>query len=260
MKKNNTSNGCHTKNEKDLIDQIISESRYVLSEAILSSAVHEIKNLIHQSRGRIKRQLYDEKKRKNRITIETLTNVDSDLAQALDRIQGVYRIFRNDRQESPPFCHVNKEIKNTLYLWSTYLNNKKCKIKLDLTALNDRVELEPTHLHEIISVLIVNSVQANSTKIKISSYNKENLKVSEICNYSNAIQVCFSDNGYGVTIGNQDKLFKAGYTTKQTNPGFGLYVARTIARRARGELSYAGQSNNIGADFFISIPLMEDKL
>jgi len=80
MEKGNPSDKSNTKsNEKYLIDQLISESRYVLSEALLSTAVHEIKNLFHQSEGRIRRQLYDEKIRKNKILRETLTNVDSDL-------------------------------------------------------------------------------------------------------------------------------------------------------------------------------------
>jgi signal transduction histidine kinase len=61
------------------------------------------------------------------------------------------------------------------------------------------------------------------------------------------------DNGPGIPIVNQSKLFNLGFTTRSTGTGFALYFSRRRARDLGGDLFFVAQDGP-GAAFTLKLP------
>ena len=63
------------------------------------------------------------------------------------------------------------------------------------------------------------------------------------------------DDGPGVPIELQERLFEPHFTTKATGTGMGLFMSYGVVREHRGELRYEG--NRPGAVFTVVLPAVQ---
>ena len=66
--------------------------------------------------------------------------------------------------------------------------------------------------------------------------------------------IVFEDNGPGVPVENQNKLFTPNFTTKSSGTGLGLAISRSILERCNAEIGYSKSFTLGGACFTITIP------
>lgn len=66
--------------------------------------------------------------------------------------------------------------------------------------------------------------------------------------------VVVEDNGPGVPLENQSKLFTPNFTTKSGGTGLGLAICRSIIQKCGGEISYSRSFSLEGACFTVSYP------
>lgn len=249
--------------ENDLVSQLLSVSRYVVAETLMASAVHGMRHRIHDAHRKIHRRLNDPKIRSNDLLFSILTELDGELTEIERDIDVAFRFSRDTRIETSHSCEAHAEISKTAELWTAYLSQKKCKLEFRLRAYNTHIEIPPGDFQEIIAALIVNSVEAHSTLVSITTNDKKDWRVSEIFTVKRAMEVLVEDNGIGLTTNLPEMLFEPTYTTKSKygGVGLGLFIARSIARRAGGELSYIGRSiKGGGAAFSLALPIRERKL
>jgi len=122
-------------------------------------------------------------------------------------------------------------------------NNIQLKI---ISQLND-IQLTGS-LDALVSVLInlvENAIQACDDTCEIE------LEVYEQANY---LILTVRDNGPGLTVDQQTKIFEPFFTQREGGTGLGLAVAQSIIQAHHGDLLVRSQPGN-GSNFYICLPL-----
>ena len=136
-------------------------------------------------------------------------------------------------------------IRNTI---SLYNHHKHVKIIHD--KLNDIVIFgDENQLTRVFNNLLKNSIQAVNSKGEISI----STKVNSIHNV-----ILVEDNGKGIPIEIEDKIFEPKFTTKSSGKGLGLPIVAQIIRNHGGEISLM-KKNTKGACFRITLPIFKDE-
>src|SRR5439155_19918566 len=95
---------------------------------------------------------------------------------------------------------VHEEIQNTINLWYPYISNHGAKVDPQLEAKNTVVDLAPHAFRELLSVLLVNSVEAHADEITIVTEDIQDVEAPENNFIKLAIQIDVVDNGNGLIV------------------------------------------------------------
>lgn len=118
-------------------------------------------------------------------------------------------------------------------------------------AVTKPVALSATNLEIVFSNLLVNAGQHDATRVGV---------VAEID--GDHLRVALSDNGHGVSAGNENRIFDLFFTTRRDagGTGMGLGIVRTVLRAHGGEIGLIKPSAASGAAFQIALPLANDEI
>ncbi|MEM9775772.1 MAG: GAF domain-containing protein, partial [Chloroflexota bacterium] len=71
-----------------------------------------------------------------------------------------------------------------------------------------------------------------------------------------AVQISIEDNGVGIPLENQSKIFELGFSTKANGWGIGLFIDQYYLRSIGSELTFESEANK-GTIFKIVVPVLE---
>ena len=134
---------------------------------------------------------------------------------------------------------INMLLEDTI---SSILNLKKFDIELNCSEDEVFINGDYNRLSQVITNMIKNSYEAESSKIIINSYLDSSNVVVEII-----------DNGTGIENSIMDKIYEPFYTTKKDGTGLGVALSKEIVEAHDGTLKY--YNNIIGTTAKISLPL-----
>lgn len=148
--------------------------------------------------------------------------------------------------------------KDTIHSFSTrdVLEEVSIEIK-DMFRLNSSIHGSNETLHlpihqldlkNILSNLARNSAEARATNIEFQTSKNGSL-----------LMITITDNGIGIPIENQDKIFTANFTSKENGNGIGLASIFTLLNSKGGGI-VLDQSCDQGTRFIITLPLLENTL
>jgi nitrogen fixation/metabolism regulation signal transduction histidine kinase len=106
---------------------------------------------------------------------------------------------------------------------------------------------DKTQLNRLFTNLLQNAVEACDNKAHKKIVMSEELEEGYII-------IKISDNGDGIPVQVQEKIFTPNFTTKTSGTGLGLAMSRNIIEQAKGELWFETKENE-GSVFFVKIPL-----
>lgn len=109
------------------------------------------------------------------------------------------------------------------------------------------IHADKEHLNGIFSNLIKNGIQS------IPAGKQGVITVAVEVRRDKAI-VKISDNGSGIPVELQDKMFTPNFTTKSSGTGLGLSIVRKYAETAGGRVWFESELNR-GTTFFVELPL-----
>lgn len=84
----------------------------------------------------------------------------------------------------------------------------------------------------------------NDKKIKIRAFQEGESYVAEVI-----------DNGVGIKLEDQEKIFRHGFTTKEDGHGFGLHSSILAAKAIGGTIEFESDGKDCGATFRLSLPV-----
>ncbi len=125
---------------------------------------------------------------------------------------------------------------------SNLFSDEKIKIELDTNLNSALVEADKNQFKRTLINMFRNSIQAKANQIKIS--------VAEI---ANEFELVVEDNGSGIPVEIQNKIFDSNFTTKQKGMGLGLKLTKRFIEGINGSFSLIS-SNSGGTIFKIIIP------
>ena len=107
---------------------------------------------------------------------------------------------------------------------------------------------DKNQIQRVINNLLMNAVQAIPTE----KNGKINIRLFQMKN--DLVRLEIEDNGEGVNIETQQKIFSPYFTTKSSGTGLGLAMCKDIIENAGGKIGFT-PSQSMGACFWIEMPL-----
>ncbi len=180
--------------------------------------------------------------------LKDLNAVDIEASNRISNmVKSLKRFVRLDEAEFQS-ADINKEIDLTLKLIAHEINNIEIiKNYSNLPPVMCSVNM----LNQVFMNLLVNACQSitgfrENGRIEITTKTAENNLV-----------VTIKDNGKGIAQNLQNKIFNAGFTTKQKGigTGLGLSISKKIIELHKGSISFHSKENE-GSEFTVTIPIV----
>jgi signal transduction histidine kinase len=106
-----------------------------------------------------------------------------------------------------------------------------------------------------IMQIIVNLIQNAKDALIVTDIQDKKIIIS-IHENKEHINITVSDNGIGIDLNDQSKLFTFGFTTKPKGHGFGLHSSALLAKELGGALNVTSDGIGHGSNFILEIPLI----
>jgi signal transduction histidine kinase len=241
----------------DLTEQIMANSRFVVAQTLSSLAVHSIQHLMGSITKQLEKDLGKPSIRNNGDMSAILTEWQTKLRSGMSDINNALLFVKSDgNMGSRGPVEAHDTIRATVSMWYNYLTQNKCKISHELTAEHSYCLISRPALKEIISVLLVNSVQAHAKRICLRSYNGHRIESPAGNFIATAWFIDIMDDGDGLVTSKPEEIFEPTYTTKADGigSGLGLFIARQLARASGGDLVVADHQQAKGASFRLTLP------
>lgn len=245
----------------ELTNSIIVNTRFVVAETVSGMALHSIHHKLVELNSQIQNDLGKKDIRENRFLLETLRYWKETIKLMERELYAILSFVKApSAEENRRSRDVHSEIQASISIWYNYARRGNCKfLPPQLDAEFSFCKITGQAFREILSVLIVNAVQAYAKQIEIKTYNDVDIGVQPPDVVHSAFCLEFSDDGNGLATKNFEEIFEATYTTKpsDTGSGLGLFVARRLAQRAGGNLEVLNIQRNKGVTFRLVLPFEE---
>ena len=122
----------------------------------------------------------------------------------------------------------------------------KDHITFKFSSKKIQANFDRTQLIRVITNLLKNAFQAipenRTPKIEVNIF--EN---------NDDVNISISDNGYGISKADTEKIFEPSFTTKSSGMGLGLSMIKSIITAYNGNITFSSKSN-VGTTFNINFP------
>lgn len=206
-------------------------------EEMLAQIAHEIRNPlggIELLAGLIKEDL--EKKGESSDYIKKI----EDEIQGLKLLITSYLNYSRPAPPKPEWVNPHEVVKEVEEMLKSGLQKKN--IELSCNGISDPVWFDPGHLRQILMNLVANSAEAVNQKGKIFIHTAK---------IDNDFLITVSDNGPGIPVEQQEKVFQPFFTTKDQGTGLGLSVCQKLCRENGAEIKLKSDGK-VGCTFTIS--------
>ncbi len=177
-----------------------------------------------------------------------ITRVSATLIEQIDNLAYIATNFSTFARMPEP---VNSVFELDLLVQSVY--NLFLEEEVDSTLLigdgNFSVYADKKLLMRVLNNLIKNAIQA------IPDGHAGRVSVS-IERQGDSAVVCVADNGSGIPVAMQEKVFFPKFTTKSSGSGLGLAICRDIVNAAQGRI-YFETKVGVGTQFYVTLPICE---
>jgi two-component system sensor histidine kinase HydH len=239
---------------EERLREAISASRAVAAGMLYAHSAHDMGNRLNRCLMFCHRLLEDRSHRLNPHQHSELKGLQNEIESILRDVRNTLDLFRS-RSEGPVPLAINREIPRIVDIWHVVLSRRECAVQVDLLAADSDTVLIPRHdFQELLSALLLNAVEADAKRVVVRTESCEDGRVQG-ASIGRAVRVSVTDDGHGIPAGDVERLFAASFTTKSDRPGLGLFVARSLARQAGGDLRCDALPDGRGAAFTAVLPV-----
>jgi signal transduction histidine kinase len=185
---------------------------------------------------------------KARTALEGIVNAGHRTSEVIDGFRSLF----GKADEEQQLVDMNELIPEVLESLNNELNDHRVLIHVDLTPKLPLVSGNKGQLQEVVSNLIINSIEAMQT----TSIEGRLLLIRTEIRGDN-VAVAVEDSGPGIDEDRLDDIFTAFVTTKRHGMGLGLAICRMIIEYHGGKLTAASDSKNGGASFQFVLPVAD---
>jgi two-component system, NtrC family, nitrogen regulation sensor histidine kinase NtrY len=121
-------------------------------------------------------------------------------------------------------------------------------ISIELPRSDFEVYADRNHVTRVINNLLKNAIQA------IPDDRKGEVKMELSQQGRNAI-LKVMDNGTGIPLDIQEKVFSPNFSTKNSGTGLGLAICKNIIEGFKGDIYFETEQDK-GTTFYVELPLM----
>jgi two-component system sensor kinase FixL len=182
-----------------------------------------------------------------RTILEDIVQDDKRAGMVVSSLRAMLR-RRGTQRESVRLADALHEVLGLLH---TELLDRRVKVSTnadpDLVVLGDR-----TQLQQVMINLLMNAIEA----VRDGPEEKRRIELTMLPVGRAQAQVAVRDHGAGISPEQQERMFEAFWTTKDTGMGIGLAISRSIVETHGGQLWYRNHPEG-GATFHFTVPLVQ---
>jgi signal transduction histidine kinase len=170
-------------------------------------------------------------------------------------VQNLLRFSRSSPEAAFQETNVNDAIKETVTFVEHQLKMRQIDLKVNLAPDLPLILGNTSQLQQVFTNLIINAMHASQPGSKISIQSRYSSALGE---FGGAVELVFSDTGYGIPKEDVKKIFEPFFTTKEVGKGtgLGLSVSYGIVKEHGGEISVASGVGR-GSTFTIVLPVQK---
>ena len=203
---------------------------------------HEIKNPLTPMRLSI--QTFERGYRRGEdFSKKRIKEFSESLIQQIDTMSSIATAF-SDFAEMPEPKKEKLNVVEVVELAIDIFNRDQ----INFTSNSEKIyaNFDRTQLIRVITNLLKNAFQA----IPVDRTPKIDVNISDDDNF---VKISISDNGYGISKTDTQKIFEPSFTTKSSGMGLGLSMIKSIINAYNGDISFNSKTN-IGTTFNINFP------
>ncbi len=184
----------------------------------------------------------------NSVNVKEMTaSVAKTLVEQIDHLSKIASDFSQFANIGNPVVELF-DLHELLYsLTSLYETTENILFKWVPVHQHVLVYADKTQLNRLFTNLLQNAMEACENK------DRQVVSISEELNGSNII-VKVTDNGEGIPLQTQSKIFIPNFTTKSSGTGLGLAMSKTIVEQAKGRIWFETKVGE-GSTFFVELPV-----
>ena len=226
------------------------DTKIMSAQAITAAIAHEIRQpltRITASGGAAQRflKMVPPQLDKAQAALDGVVNAGHSTSAVIDGFRSVF----GKADEEQQLVDVNELIPEVLESLNSQLKNHRVSVRVDLTPKLPPVSGNKGQLQEVVSNLIMNSIEAMETTTVEGRVLRIRTEIQD-----DKIAVTVEDSGPGIDRDQLGDIFTAFVTTKPQGMGLGLAVARMIIDYHGGKLTAASDSKYGGASFQFVLP------
>lgn len=224
-----------------------------VNQLLLSHAEEDLAGfLTEHPKGRLLPRLYGELGNSLSEERRQLAQELSNLTQSINLIRDVIRT----QQERAEVSALREEtelvpvIEDALKLQNANIANHSVQIVRDFDENAPAIPIEKTKLIYVLVNLIKNGVEAmlgldvpeRVLRIRLRQENEEQV-------------IGVADNGVGIEVEDESKIFAHGFTTKDNGHGFGLHASANYIAELGGSIEFQSEGRGRGVEFVLRLPV-----
>jgi signal transduction histidine kinase len=227
------------------------ETKIMSAQAITAAIAHEIRQpltRITAGGGAAQRflKIVPPELDKAQAALDGVVNAGHSTSAVIDGFRSLF----GKADEEQQLVDMNELIPEVLESLNSELKDHRVSIRVDLTPKLPLVSGNKSQLQEVVSNLIINSIEAMETT---SPQGRLLLIQTEV--QGDNIAVAVEDSGPGIDKDQLGDIFTAFATTKPHGMGLGLAISRMIIDYHGGKLTAAPDSKCGGASFHFVLPI-----
>jgi len=202
---------------------------------------HEIKNPLTPMKLSVQQLVasYNDKKTEFDEILKKLSQAILNQIENLSLIASEFSTFAKMPSLKVEKFELIPVVKDTVHLFG----DEEVQIKISRGTEKIIVESDNSQMRRMFINLIRNAIQAKAKVIHINISVEATFAIID-----------FSDNGSGIPVENQNKIFETNFTTKEKGLGLGLKLIRRFLENTGGEIKLLSSSSE-GTEFRLKIPV-----
>ena len=171
--------------------------------------------------------------------------------EAIIRTQRVLSNSNMDRKD----IDLRHALSNAIKVLQESLKKRAIKTVIDCESAPREIRIQESQFHQMMVNLIKNSIEAIDDLAAAGGLNAP--PRIHICAYAKGdfLNLDVSDNGIGIDLKNNKRIFAAGYTTKESGSGLGLHSIANFVISSGGQIRPLSDGIGKGATMRIRLRL-----
>jgi len=229
------------------------ETKLMSAQAITAAIAHEIRQpltRITAGGGAAQRflKMAPPQSDKAQAALDAIVNAGHRTSAIIDGFRSLFAKADEEQQ----LVDINELIQDVLESFSSDLKKHQVETRVELTSRLPVITGNRGQLQEVVSNLIVNSIEAMETTTVQGRVLRVRTEVRD-----HKIAVAIEDSGPGIDKDHLGEIFTAFVTTKRHGMGLGLAISRMIVDYHGGKLTAVSDSKNGGASFQFVLPVAD---
>ena len=170
----------------------------------------------------------------NKTVVETLVRV----SERVTHITDIIRTQKSSSQSSMTWkiIDLRQTIMNTLKLQQDSIDKRGIQVHVNCENAPQEIRVQESQFHQMLVNLVKNSIEAIDELIQSGKLDETPRIGVEAYISGDFLCLDVTDNGVGIAPQNLKLIFTAGYTTKESGTGLGLYSSANFVIGSGGQI------------------------